>query len=87
MVGKIVGSDPKLRDEFVIYSAHLDHMGACTPAEAASGTCFCYPVEGNPDIVCHGALDNASGVAAVLEVARTFILESPWIYTPVKARL
>jgi Zn-dependent M28 family amino/carboxypeptidase len=72
VVGKIVGSDPKLRDEFVIYSAHLDHMGACTPAEAASGTCFCYPAEGNPDIVCHEALDNASGVAAVLEVARAF---------------
>lgn len=60
VVGKIAGSDPTLRDQYVIYSAHIDHMGICSP------------VEGSSDNVCHGALDNASGVATVLEIARAY---------------
>jgi hypothetical protein len=58
IVGKIEGSDAALRSQYVVYSAHLDHLGIC-PAV-------------NGDNVCHGAVDNASGTAAVLEIARAF---------------
>jgi hypothetical protein len=58
VVGKIQGSDPTLNGQYVVYTAHLDHVGICPP------------VEGSNDKVCHGTLDNASGVATVLEIAR-----------------
>lgn len=58
IIGKIAGSDPVLRNEYVIYTAHLDHMGVCRPGEA--------------DSICHGTIDNASGVATQLEIARAF---------------
>jgi hypothetical protein len=58
VVAEIRGSDPVLRDQYLVYSAHLDHLGIC-PA-----------IDG--DNVCHGALDNAAGVSAVLEIARAF---------------
>jgi hypothetical protein len=48
VAGVLPGSDPKLKDEYVIFSAHLDHLGTGRP----------------------GAMDNASGVASVLEVSR-----------------
>lgn len=51
------GSDPMLADEPVVVTAHLDHVGACGPAEAA-------------DRICNGAIDNAAGVAIMLETAR-----------------
>ncbi len=49
------GSDPKLRDEYVVLSAHLDHLGIGEPI--------------NGDRIYNGAMDNASGVAALLEIA------------------
>jgi Zn-dependent M28 family amino/carboxypeptidase len=49
------GNDPKLKDEFVVFSAHLDHLGIGKPI--------------NGDPVYNGAMDNASGVAAMLDVA------------------
>jgi Zn-dependent M28 family amino/carboxypeptidase len=58
VAGLIEGSDPKLKDEVVVLSAHLDHIGV-TP-----------PVDG--DSINNGALDNAAGVATTLEVARAF---------------
>lgn len=58
IVGLLPGSDPKLKNEYIVLSAHLDHIGV-TP-----------PVKG--DTINNGALDNASGVAATLEVARLF---------------
>jgi Peptidase family M28/PA domain len=58
IIAELRGSDPKLRDQYVVYTAHVDHLGTC-PA-----------VDG--DNVCHGALDNASGVATVLEIARAY---------------
>ena len=60
VIGKIQGSDPQLSGEYVIHSAHLDHLGMC-PA-----------VEGVSDKICHGTMDNASGVATVLEIARAY---------------
>ena len=68
VVGKITGSDPRLRDQYVIYTAHIDHMGIHTGAEGER----CLAAEGSKDMVCHGAMDNASGVAALLEIARAY---------------
>ena len=56
VVGFLEGTDPKLRDEVIVLSAHLDHLGV---RETDAGTA-----------ISNGALDNASGVAAMLEVAR-----------------
>ncbi len=50
------GSDPQLRNEYVVFSAHADHMGIGKPVKG--------------DSIYNGAIDNASGTAAVLEVAR-----------------
>jgi Zn-dependent M28 family amino/carboxypeptidase len=58
VIGKLAGSDPALAKEYVVFTAHMDHLGICRPAEQ--------------DKVCHGAYDNASGTSAVLEVARAF---------------
>ena len=58
VVGKIVGSDPKLRDEYVVHSAHLDHLGVGAPI--------------NGDSIYNGAHDNATGVASVLEISKLY---------------
>ena len=57
VLGLIPGSDPDLRDEAVIYTAHHDHLGIGTPNE-----------EG--DKIYNGAMDNASGVAQVMAIAK-----------------
>ncbi len=56
------GSDPKLADEVVLLTAHMDHLGV-----AGEGS-QCRAVGG--DSICNGADDDASGVTAVLELAR-----------------
>jgi len=58
VVARVTGSDPKLRDEFVVYTAHLDHLGIGQPV--------------NGDRIYNGALDNASGSACLLEIARAY---------------
>jgi hypothetical protein len=50
------GSDEKLKDQYILYTAHLDHMGIGDPVKG--------------DSIYNGAIDNASGTAGVLEVAR-----------------
>jgi Zn-dependent M28 family amino/carboxypeptidase len=55
VVGVVRGIDPKVRDEYVVYSAHWDHLGI-GPAV-------------NGDSIYNGAADNASGVATVLTIA------------------
>lgn len=57
VLGLIPGSDPELADEAVIYTAHHDHLGIGTPNE-------------DGDRIYNGAMDNASGVAQVLAIAR-----------------
>jgi hypothetical protein len=57
VLGKIAGTDPKLRDEWVVLSAHYDHLGS-------------HNVPAGQDGIWNGADDNASGTAAVLEIAR-----------------
>ena len=51
------GSDPKLKNEFVALSAHLDHLGRGQPV--------------NGDAIYNGAMDNASGIATLLDTAAT----------------
>ncbi len=51
------GSDPKLKREFVALSAHLDHLGRGAPI--------------NGDAIYNGAMDNASGIATLLDIAAT----------------
>jgi hypothetical protein len=57
VVGVLEGSDPTLRDEYVAYSAHIDHLGVSP---------------GQPDSINNGADDNASGVAGLLELVEAF---------------
>jgi Zn-dependent M28 family amino/carboxypeptidase len=59
VVGKLEGSDPKLKDEYVIYTAHWDHLGIGLPNDKG-------------DKIYNGALDNASGCAGLIEMARAF---------------
>ena len=58
IVAMLPGSDPVLAKEYVIVSAHLDHLGVGTPIKGKT--------------IYNGAMDDASGVASVLEAARQF---------------
>ena len=55
LVAALPGSDPKRRGEYVVISAHLDHIGVGKPI--------------NGDTIYNGAMDDASGVASVLDIA------------------
>jgi Zn-dependent M28 family amino/carboxypeptidase len=66
VVAKIEGSDAKLKDQAVLYSAHHDHIGIGT-ADPDDPT----------DTIYNGAIDNASGVATILEIARVWKQASP----------
>ena len=64
VVAKLEGSDPKLKDEYIVYTAHWDHLGI-GPA-----------VDG--DTIYNGAKDNAVGTAGLLEIAHAFTqLQTP----------
>ncbi len=67
VVAILPGSDPTLKDEYVVLSAHLDHIGvsALKPGDAA-----------DKDRINNGALDNGAGIATMLEVARA-MAQSP----------
>jgi hypothetical protein len=60
IVGVLPGSDPKLKKEYVVVSAHLDHLGIGAPVERNH----------IPDRIYNGAMDDASGDASLIEVAR-----------------
>lgn len=61
VVGLLPGSDPVMGGEYLVYMAHLDHIGE-TPN----------PAEDDEDVINNGALDNASGVSVLIETARIF---------------
>lgn len=61
VVGWVEGSDPELKTEYVVVTAHLDHLGV---GEAVGG-----------DSIYNGADDDATGVAAVMELAEAFAAE------------
>lgn len=58
VIGRIDGSDPKLKSQTVLYTAHWDHLGISVPV--------------NGDSIYNGAIDNATGCAVVLELARAW---------------
>jgi len=57
VIGKLPGSDPALKNEYVVLSAHIDHLGIGEPI--------------NGDKIYNGAMDNGSGSALLLDVARS----------------
>jgi Zn-dependent M28 family amino/carboxypeptidase len=63
VIGKLEGSDSKLRDEYIIYTAHWDHLGRHPELQG--------------DQIFNGAIDNASGVASVIELAAAFMQVNP----------
>jgi Zn-dependent M28 family amino/carboxypeptidase len=64
VVAKLEGADPQLKDDYVIYSAHWDHLGRDPKLPG--------------DQIYNGAIDNASGCATILEIAEAFTkLQTP----------
>jgi prolyl oligopeptidase len=63
VAARIEGSDPALRDEWVVYTTHWDHFGVGTPVDG--------------DAVYHGAVDNATGCGGLLELARALAHVTP----------
>jgi Zn-dependent M28 family amino/carboxypeptidase len=63
VIGKLEGSDPKLRDEYIIYTAHWDHLGRNPNLQG--------------DQIYNGAIDNASGVASLIQLAAAFAKLNP----------
>jgi Zn-dependent M28 family amino/carboxypeptidase len=63
VVGKIEGSDPKLKDEWIMYTAHWDHLGRQNDLKG--------------DQIFNGALDNASGVGGLIELAAGYMKLKP----------
>ena len=64
VVARLEGSDPTLRDEYVVYTAHWDHLGMDPSLKG--------------DKIFNGALDNASGTSGLIEIARAFtMLKTP----------
>src|SRR6059036_419621 len=63
VIGKLEGDDPKLHDEYVIYTAHWDHLGRHPELQG--------------DQIFNGAIDNASRVASVIELGGAFTKLNP----------
>jgi hypothetical protein len=59
IVAVLPGSDPRLRDEYIVFSAHIDHVGVGR-------------ADARGDSIYNGADDNASGTSAVIEIAEAF---------------
>ncbi|CAN5233027.1 M28 family metallopeptidase [soil metagenome] len=73
VVGVWEGSDAKLKDEYVIYTAHWDHLGVGAPNDKG-------------DTIYNGALDNASGVAQILGLAEA-ITKLPKVEQPKRSQI
>ncbi|MDH3351017.1 MAG: M28 family metallopeptidase [Gammaproteobacteria bacterium] len=63
VIGIVRGTDPELADEYVVYSAHLDHNGVGAPVDG--------------DAIYNGAYDNAMGASLLIETARVFAASPP----------
>lgn len=61
VIGLLPGTDPALKGQYVVLMGHLDHLGIKTTAKPGE------------DSIYNGALDNAAGVATMLEAAREFV--------------
>ena len=73
VVGILEGSDSQLRNEYVVYSAHWDHLGIGAPNK-------------DGDTIYNGALDNATGCAVVLSIAES-IARTPMAQRPKRSSL
>ncbi|MBK8002426.1 MAG: M28 family peptidase [Gemmatimonadetes bacterium] len=65
-IGMIEGSDPKLKNEYVVFTAHMDHVGVAGP----NGTGGCRAV--GADSICNGADDDGSGTVGIIELAEAY---------------
>jgi Zn-dependent M28 family amino/carboxypeptidase len=63
VVGILEGSDPDLRNEYVLFSAHMDHIGIRPPVQG--------------DSIANGADDDASGTVAIIEMAEAYAMLNP----------
>ena len=63
VISKLTGKDPALKDQYVLYTAHWDHLGRHPELQG--------------DQIFNGAIDNASGDAAVLQIAAAFVKLNP----------
>lgn len=70
VVGMLEGTDPDVSGEYVVLTAHLDHIGTFEEGTLVNSGCNASTPE---DRICNGAVDNASGVSIMLETARTFV--------------
>ena len=68
VMGYVEGTDPKLKDEYIVVSAHYDHLGVAEEAKL---------LEGKRDSIYNGARDKAIGVAALINAAHYFTLHPP----------
>jgi Peptidase family M28 len=59
VIGMLPGSDPTLKSEYVVFGAHLDHLGVRTPV----------PGDASGDRIYNGAMDDGSGIASLIEIA------------------
>ncbi|MGZ4810525.1 MAG: M28 family peptidase [Thermoanaerobaculia bacterium] len=64
VVARLAGSDPKLRNEAILYTAHHDHLGIGRPDDTG-------------DAIYNGAIDNASGCALLIDMARVWANTTP----------
>lgn len=67
VVAMVRGSDPVLRDEYVVFSSHMDHIG--TVGDGIGGCSAFTRTDGTVDRICNGADDNGSGTVALLAIA------------------
>lgn len=71
VVAILEGSDRQLKSEYVVFSAHMDHIGVAGPR--GSGGCRAQ----GADSICNGADDDGSGTVAVVELAKAFARLNP----------
>lgn len=64
IAGVLPGSDPDLRDQYIVFTAHYDHLGINPTADGG-------------DTIYNGAWDNASGTATIINMAEAFVASSP----------
>ena len=64
VAGVVRGSDPALADQYLVFTAHYDHLGV-------------NPAVGGDDTIFNGAWDNAAGTAAIIAAARAFAAAAP----------
>ena len=63
VLGAVEGADPQYADEYILFTAHWDHLGVGSPIDG--------------DAIYNGAMDNATGVAGLLEIAEAWVHQDP----------